>query len=263
MTIDTDRYERALVVTAHPDDVDFGIAGAVAVLTAAGVEVGYLVVTDGQAGGFDRDLPRSEMPRIRRSEQTAAAAAVGVHDVTFLGRVDGEVAADLDLARAISRVIRQRRPDLVITSSPDHNHRRIGASHPDHRAVGSATLDAVHPFARNPFAFPELLDEEGLEPWIVGEVWLIGDERPDRFLDVTATVDAKLAALHAHRSQLTDPDGLEQRVRAWLSATARHAGMPDGRLAEAVRVIEIDQLPRDDRPVDGRAADDDAADARP
>ena len=236
-----DQFSRALVVTAHPDDVDFGIAGTVALLTRAGVEVGYCVVTDGQAGGFDRDVPREEIPRIRRNEQVAAAEQVGVGHVSFLGRVDGEVTGDLDLARDVSREIRRVRPDLVITSTPERNYRLVGASHPDHRRVGDATLDAVYPFARNPFAFPELLDEEGLEPWIVGEVWLIGDPAPDRFLDVTEVVDRKLAAIRAHRSQLTDPEEVEARVRDWLARTARAGGLPEGRLAEAVRVVRIDR----------------------
>ncbi len=245
MEFDPARYARALVVTAHPDDVDFGLGATISMLTGAGVDVAYLLVTDGQAGGFDRDVPRSEMPRIRREEQRAAAAAVGVDDVRFLGRVDGEVVADHALARDISRRIREHRPDLVITSSPERNYRAVGASHPDHRAVGDATLDAVYPFARNPFAYPELLEDEGLDAWIVAEVWLMGDEQPDLVVDVTDAVDRKLAALHEHRSQLTDPDMTDDRVREWLARTAEHAGLPDGRLAEAVRVVRIEKLPRD------------------
>lgn len=234
-------YQRALVVTAHPDDVDFGAAGTVALLTGAGVEVAYCVVTDGQAGGFDRDVPRERIPEIRRAEQRAAAAEVGVGDVRFLGRVDGEVVADLALARDVSRVIRDVRPDLVITSTPERNYRMVGAGHPDHRRVGDATLDAVYPFARNPFAFPELLEQEGLEPWVVGEVWLLGDPAPDRFVDVTEVVDRKLAAIRAHASQLTDLDALEERVRGWLGRTARAGGLGEGRLAEAVRVVRIER----------------------
>jgi LmbE family N-acetylglucosaminyl deacetylase len=240
-----DRYERALVVTAHPDDVDFMFAGGVARLVEAGVDVAYLIVTDGQAGGFDRDVPREQMPTIRRAEQTAAAAALGVTDVRFLGLVDGEVAADLDLARHVSRRIREHRPDLVITTTPERNYRRVGASHPDHRAVGEATLDAVYPFARNPFAFPELLADEGLEPWVVAEVWLGGHPQPDLHVDVTDVLERKLAALRAHASQLTDPGALAGRIHEWMAATAAEGGLADGRLAEAVRVVQIEQLPRE------------------
>ena len=234
-------FDRALVVTAHPDDVDFGIAGTVALLTEAGVQVSYCIVTDGQAGGFDRATPREEIPAIRRAEQTAAAEAVGVSDVRFLGRVDGEVVNDLALARDLSREIRRVRPDLVLTSSPERNYRFVGASHPDHRRVGDATLDAVYPFARNPFAFPELLEDEGLDAWIVGEVWLLGAPDPDRFLDITDVAERKFAAIEAHASQVADPAALRERVTDWLVRTASVAGFPDGRLAEAVKVVRVER----------------------
>ncbi len=242
-TIPTDddlrAYERMLVVTAHPDDVDFGAAGTVARLVGLGCQIAYLIVTDGQAGGSDRGVPRDQMPTLRRAEQMAAAAEVGVTDVTFLGLVDGEVVADLALAESISRAIRRHRPDLVITFSPERNYRRIGVSHPDHRAVGGATLDAVYPFARNPFAFPGLLDDEGLEPWIVREVWLQGDELSDLFVEVTDVIDRKLAAIASHASQVADEVVLGERVRGWLADGARRGGLPEGRLAESFRVVHI------------------------
>lgn len=238
--LDPDDIHRALVVTAHPDDVDFGAAGTVATLTTRGVDVRYCVVTDGQAGGFDRDLDRAEMPRIRREEQRAAAAAVGVDEVSFLGRVDGAVVNDHALARALSRRIREVEPQLVITSSPERNYRAIGASHPDHRAVGAATLDAVYPFARNPFAFPELLDEEGLEPFVVREVWIMGGPEDDHVVDVTDQLERKLAAIDAHVSQLTDPVAMHERIRAWTSGTAERHGLPSGRHAESFRRLFIE-----------------------
>ena len=147
---------RVLVVTAHPDDADFGSAGSVALFVDRGVEVTYLLVTDGDAGGNERTLDNSGMAELRRAEQRAAAKAVGVTDVRFLGYSDGQVVPSLELRRAIARVIRQVRPDLVITHHPDRNYQFIAPSHPDHRAVGGATLDAVYPDARNPYAFPEL-----------------------------------------------------------------------------------------------------------
>ncbi|MFC7590091.1 PIG-L deacetylase family protein [Nonomuraea antimicrobica] len=169
---------RVLVVTAHPDDADFASAGTVALFVDRGVEVTYLLVTDGDAGGNERTLDNSGMAELRRSEQLAAAKAVGVSDVRFLGRPDGRVVPSLELRKAIARVIRQVRPDLVITHHPDRNYRSIAPSHPDHRAVGGATLDAVYPDARNPYAFPELIEEEGLEAWTVREVWLNGGATP-------------------------------------------------------------------------------------
>jgi LmbE family N-acetylglucosaminyl deacetylase len=146
--------ERALVVTAHPDDVDFGAAGTVAALTDAGVVVTYCLVTDGQAGGFDHTIPRREMASIRREEQTKAAAEVGVTDLRFLGFMDGTVEVTMELRHDISLIIREVRPQVVITQSPLRNLASTYGSHPDHTATGEATMCAVYPDARNPFAFP-------------------------------------------------------------------------------------------------------------
>ena len=229
---------RILIITAHPDDVDFGAAGTVASWTDAGIDVRYAVVTDGDAGGSDASIPRPEMARLRRAEQTAAAKQVGVHDLRFLGYPDGRVEATIGLRRDLARVIREVRPDRVVCQSPERNYARPGASHPDHRAVGSAALDAVYPDARNPFAFPRLLSEDGLEAWTVREVWFSGSPTPNHYVDITDTFGRKLAALRAHVSQIRDPDGLEDMLRGWLSRSAAQGGLPDGRLAEAFQVLQ-------------------------
>lgn len=228
--------ERMLVVVAHPDDVDFGSAGTMACLAAKGVHITYCLVTDGDAGGFDPSISRLEMAAIRRKEQTAAAATVGVHDLVFLGYPDGRVEVTLGLRRDITRVIRQVRPDVVVTQSPERNLDRIFASHPDHLAAGEATLSAVYPDSRNPFAFPELL-EAGHEPWTVPEVWLAGHHAATDAIDVTEYVDLKLQALLCHESQHPDPVAMQERVRGWMSATATAMGLPEGRLAEGFRVV--------------------------
>jgi LmbE family N-acetylglucosaminyl deacetylase len=234
-----------LVVTAHPDDVDFGTAGTVAAFTSAGLDVSYCIVTNGEAGGSDRAMARSEMAALRQDEQRAAAAVVGVSDVRFLGHPDGRVQATLQLRRDISRVIRQVRPERVITQSPERNWEFIYASHPDHMAAGEAAVDAVYPDARNPFAHPELLEGEGLEPWSVPELWIMGpgsgsDPAGSRIaVDTTATIDRKLAALMCHKSQMTDPDAIAARVRAAGLAVGKAAGLPEGRTAEAFRVTRI------------------------
>ena len=229
--------ERALVVMAHPDDVDFGSAGTVAVLTDAGVEVVYCLVTDGDAGGFDLSIARPDMAAMRREEQTRAAKEVGVERLVFLGHADGRVVADLTLRRDISRVIRQVRPTVVIQQSPELNLARIYASHPDHLATAQACLAAVYPDARNPFAHTELLDE-GLEPWSVPEVWIAGGPTPGDAIDVTDQVERKLRALLAHETQHQDPTGVEERVRAWMQLTAQAFGLPEGRMAEAYQVVD-------------------------
>lgn len=228
------------MVTAHPDDVDFGAAGTVAAFTSAGVDVTYCIVTNGDAGGSDRTMSRAEMAVLRQDEQRAAAAVVGVNDVRFLAHPDGMVQASLELRRDISRVIRQVRPERVITQSPERNWAAIFASHPDHLAAGEAAVCAVYPDARNPFAHPELLDE-GLEPWSVGQLWVMSpwDERAGIAVETSATVERKVAALLSHKSQIDDPEGVKQRILEWARAQAEGAGLPPGSSAELFRVTLI------------------------
>ena len=237
MTLADADVERALVVVAHPDDVDFGAAGTVATWVDAGIEVTYCLVTNGDAGGFDPTVPRSEIAGIRQAEQRAAAAEVGVTDVRFLGYPDGRLYVTHELRRDISRVIRQVRPQRVLTQSPDRNYARIYASHPDHLAAGEAALCAVYPDARNPFAHPELLADEGLADWAVAEVWLMSADA-DRWVDVTETFDRKLTALRRHVSQVAHLTDLDDRIRGWLTLQASAAGLPEGRLAEAFRIVD-------------------------
>ena len=236
--LDDAEVARILAITAHPDDIDFGAAGTIARWTDAGIEVIYCVVTDGDAGGLDEDVPRAEVPALRRAEQVAAAKCVGVHDVRFLGHPDGRVEATLDLRRDLARVIRQVRPDRVVCPSPERNYARMPASHPDHRAVGSAALDAVYPDARNPFAFPQLLDDEGLEPWEVAEVYMVTLTDGDIGVDITEAIDRKVEALLCHESQIDDRDGRAALVRDWATACAADLGLPQGRLAECFRRVD-------------------------
>lgn len=227
---------RALVVAAHPDDIDYGAAGTIASWTAAGIEVAYCIATRGDAGGFD-DTPRELMSELREKEQRAAAAEVGVHDVTFLDYPDGRLYVTNELRRDITRQIRRVRPHRVIGPSPERDWQHIGRSHPDHLAVGEATLDAVYPDARNPFAHPELLGDEGLAAWAVSELWIAGGPDPDRYVDITDTFDRKIAALRAHASQTAHFDDLPGRLRTWLAAAGRAGGLPEGHLAESFRVV--------------------------
>jgi LmbE family N-acetylglucosaminyl deacetylase len=232
------KVARVLVIAAHPDDVDFGAAGTIAQWTDAGLEVSYCVVTNGEAGGSDRSVTRTQMAVIRQAEQTAAAKQVGVYDLHFLGYPDGRVEATIALRRDLARVIRLLRPDRVVCQSPERNYARMGASHPDHRAVGAAALDAVYPDSRNPFAFPELLTDEKLEPWTVREVWITASPAAATYVDITDTFARKVAALRCHVSQISDPEGLEEFLRGWLSRAATQGGLPDGRLAEAFQVLQ-------------------------
>jgi LmbE family N-acetylglucosaminyl deacetylase len=230
--------ERALVVVAHPDDVDFGASGTIATWVDAGIEVAYCLVTSGDAGGFD-DTPREKMPALRQAEQRAAAQVLGVKDVTFLGYPDGQLVASYELRRDISRQIRRVRPQRVLTQSPERNYLRIGASHPDHRAAGAAALDAVYPDARNPFAHPELLADEGLAEWTVPEVWLMAapPSLQNTWVDITDVFDRKVAALTEHVSQTAHMDDLPGLLRRWTGANAAAGKLPEGRLAEVFQVI--------------------------
>jgi len=230
---DVEGIGRILVVVAHPDDCDFGCAATTARWTDAGVEVSYCIVTDGQAGGHDRSVPRERMAAIRRAEQTAAAKVVGVTDITFLGYPDGELTVSHELRRDITRVMRLKRPDRVVTQSPERSWNRIFASHPDHLAAAEAAICAVYPDSRNPFAHRELLVEEGLEPHTVRELWVMGSpERVNYWSDVSSTADRKLEALRCHRSQYQEWEPLEERVRGWLRAGAESAGLGPEAAAE-------------------------------
>jgi LmbE family N-acetylglucosaminyl deacetylase len=230
--IEDSTVERALVVMAHPDDVDFALAGTVATWTDAGIAVSYCIVTSGDAGGFDPTVPRGEIAGIRQAEQRAAAGVVGVSDVRFLGRVE----VTLDLRRDIARVIREVRPQRLVSPSSQRHMVRMPASHPDHLAVGEATLCALYPDARNPFAF---LDELGdLEAWTVLETWVTGMERVNHYVDVTEVFERKKAALAEHHSQILDVDNLDRLLRGWLGGNAEAAGWPAGRYAEAFWVMD-------------------------
>ena len=236
--LDNAEVARILVIVAHPDDVDFGAAGTIAQWTDAGIDVRYCIVTNGDAGGSDPSISRADMGRLRQAEQTAAAKQVGVSELTFLGYPDGRVEATLELRKDLSRVIRMVRPDRVVCPSAERNYTRIGTSHPDHRAVGSAALDAVYPDSRNQFAFPELLAEEKLEPWTVREVWISASPEPTHYVDITDTFPRKAAALRAHASQIADFDQLQERLLGMTTRLAEQGGLPEGRLAEAFLVIQ-------------------------
>lgn len=236
MAMPDENVERILVIAAHPDDVDFGVAGTVATWTDLGIAVTYCMVTNGDAGGFDPAIARSEIAGIRQAEQTAAAKEVGVHELVFLGHPDGYLEPTLTLRRDLARVIRQVRPQRVVCQAATRNLDRIFASHPDHLAAGEATMCAVYPDARNEFWCPELV-AEGHQPWSVSEVWIMGGQEPNHFVDVTVQVERKLAALRRHESQHRNPDGVIEMVSAWLLVSGKTAGLPEGHSAEVFRVV--------------------------
>lgn len=232
---DNSDIERVLVVSAHPDDADFGAGGTIAAWVAAGLQVTELYVTRGEQGGRP-DVDPGGIPLRREAEQRAASARRGVHDVRFLeGHRDGWVAPTPELVRDLVAVIREVRPQRVLCQSPERNYERLHASHPDHLAAGEAIIRAVYPAAENPFAWPEL----GLPFWHVGEIWLAAHPAPDHVVDVTDTFDQKVAALHEHASQTGHREELETFLRGWASSVASAQGLPEGRLAEVFKVIAL------------------------
>jgi LmbE family N-acetylglucosaminyl deacetylase len=231
-------FERALAIIAHPDDAEFWAGGTIAAWTAAGVAVSYVVLTDGEGGGFDQAVHRTDIPKVRRAEQRRAAEMLGVREVTFLGLPEGGfLTPSTDLHVDLVRSIRRCQPQRLITWSPQWNWQRFRSCHPDHLATGAAVLRAVYPDAGNPFAFPFLRTEEQLEPWTVPELWLLNSPQVNHYVDVTSTFERKVEAVLAHASQVPDPSQLPSRLRDRLTPNTTAAGMPDGHLAEAFHVV--------------------------
>ncbi|MCH7789572.1 MAG: PIG-L family deacetylase [Acidobacteria bacterium] len=224
-----------MVIVAHPDDIDFGMAGTAGALVDAGAEVSYCLVSSGEAG-IPEDMDRDELREMRIREQTAAAAAVGVSDLLWLGQPDGALVADLHLRKVISQAIREVKPDLVLTQSPERRWDRAFASHPDHLAVAEATMAAVYPDARNPHAHPELA-AAGHEPHAVNEVWVGMLEPVDVFVDISAVIDRKIKALSSHTSQVSWISDVDALLRGWAIEMAEANGLPAGSMIESFRRV--------------------------
>jgi LmbE family N-acetylglucosaminyl deacetylase len=217
-----EKIERVLVVTAHPDDAEFGAGGTVAKLARQGCEITYLILTNGDNGSSDRSMAPERLARVREEEQRNAARVLGVERVQFLGYPDGDLEDTRDLRRDVSREIRRWRPDLVIAQNPNRSY-NLGISHRDHRIAGGVVLDCVYPLARDHMAFPELLPE--FEPHKVAEVYVMQWENPHLVVDISETMDLKLKALACHVSQVGNRfEAVEKRVRE----RGHECGAPQG-----------------------------------
>jgi LmbE family N-acetylglucosaminyl deacetylase len=207
--------QKILVILAHPDDPEFFCGATLANWARQGHEIHYFLLTCGDKGYKDTSATADEICRVRHAEQNAAAAVIGVKSVLFLDHEDGYLLPTLDLRREVVRVIRQVKPDILVTCDPNHLYsgdRHI--NHPDHRYAGQVVLDAVFPAAGNPFFFPELLKENGLEPHSPREVWVSLTNTPNVTLDVTGSWEVKIEALKKHVSQIGDPAEFEERMRS-------------------------------------------------
>ncbi len=232
-------YSRAMVVVAHPDDAEYGCSGTVAKWCRLGWEVVYVLCTDGSKGTEDRSLTSEQLVEIRKNEQLEAGKILGLKEVAFLGYPDGYLEPTLDLRRDIVRQIRKHKPDILITTNPGRelgNGRYIG--HPDHIAAGEAALSAVFPSARDHLAFPELLEEEGLEPHKVSEVWMMrfGRDSDRHSILEEQDVETSANALRAHASQISDPENTGTWMKEWRAKTGARIGV---KYSEAFKAFKM------------------------
>ncbi len=230
----TEQLQRAMVITAHPDDAEFTVAGTVARWVRDGQEVIYVICTDGSRGSNDPNVEPAALAITRKAEQDAAARVLGVNEVVYLDYEDGTLEPTLSLRRDLTRTIRRYRPRIVVC--PDPTMRFYGndyLNHPDHRAAGDAALDAVFPSAGTRYIFPELL-AEGLEPYDVKEVYIHGHPTPNQWIDISGTIECKIAALEQHKSQVGGWEGLGEGIRAWAKEAGAGQGMA---FAEAFKRI--------------------------
>ena len=230
--------ERVLVVVAHADDIEFGMAGTVARWTDGGAQVTYCIVTDNSSGSNDPAVQKADLIATRQQEQLASAAAVGVTDVRFLGYPDGMLTASLELRRDLTRLIREIRPDIVACQDPSIVFvEDFYINHPDHRAAGEAAVYATFPSAETRPIFPELL-AEGYEPHKVRYLYMMLTEKPTLWVDVSATHERKLNALRCHASQLNE-EAVEM-VRQWDAEAGKAQDMA---FAEIFRVMQLNEPP--------------------
>lgn len=238
--------ERVMVIYAHPDDAEFGCSGTAAKWAREGVEITYVLVTNGASGSSDPEMTREKLAAIRAKEQKQAADILGVKDVIMLGFEDGYLYPDLELRKAIARVIRQGKPDAIISQDP--TSRFLAPSyinHPDHIAVGEVVMRSINPDASSGLMFPELWKEEGLDPHKPNALLVMNFAEGDVFVDITDTIDLKVKALEAHVSQLGDwPVGefIRERNRQ-IGEAARKRGLEGAfEFAESYRLFRLEEF---------------------
>lgn len=227
--------QRAMVIMAHPDDPEFSCAGTVARWAQAGAEICYVLCTSGDVGIAEAGMTKAKAAKIREAEERDAANILGVNDVIFLGEPDGMLQPTLELRKKLVREIRRFRPEVVITGDPTvvwASDRYI--NHPDHRAASTAALDAIFPAAGQPNLFEEL-ESEGLSAHKPRKVYVTTWGEVDIYVNISETIELKIEALRAHKSQMKDNDP-EERIKAW--AAERGKGKEMG-FAEAFRVITL------------------------
>lgn len=227
--------ESALVIVAHPDDIEFSCAGTLARWAAAGTRIYYVLCTSGEVGIAEPGMSKEKATMIREEEQLRAARVIGAEEVVFLREPDGMLQPTIELRKKLVREIRRFRPEVVICGDPTI----VWAgdtyiNHPDHRAAATAALDATFPAAGQPHLFEEL-EAEGYFAHKPRKVFVTGWSQTDYYINITATIDKKIAALRAHESQMKDWDP-EPRIKEWA---AEHARGKEMEYAEAFRVVTL------------------------
>ncbi len=221
-------FERAMVVVAHPDDAEVQCAGTLALWAEEGKRITYVVMTKGDKGTQDPDMDGDTLFNIRKEEQMRAAEEVGVEKVIFVGHRDGELEVTMERRRALTRILREHQPEVLVTHDPWMRYQL----HPDHRASGTLALDAMIS-ARDRLYFPEQIGQ-GLQPCRVRRALLFASDQPDFHVDITSTIDRKLKALGLHESQVGQWGNWKDRIRQRAEAAGESQGL---KYAEAFKKL--------------------------
>lgn len=236
MTQEQQEIKRGMIIVAHPDDGEFGAAGTIALWASQGIEMTYVICTDGSKGSSDPNISAENLIKTRREEQIAAAKELGAKTVEFLNYPDAYLEHTLELRRDVTRMIRKHKPDRVLCQAPYRSLSGNGyLNHPDHLAAGDTAMAAIYPTARDRLTFPELL-AEGYEPHKVREVYIMGAESPDTWVDITETVDKKISSLEKHASQVRGGEEFAKRIRERAAHTAEGHEM---QYAECFKVFHL------------------------
>jgi LmbE family N-acetylglucosaminyl deacetylase len=234
--LDWAQITRALVIVAHPDDADIICGGTCIEMARRGIQVTYMVLTNGDKGNHNPEITRNQLIAMRQIEQRAAAARSGVHEVLFMGEEDGFLRPRKAIRKRVTREIRRIRPELIICTNPDRYF--VGDSyinHPDHRNAGLVAIEAIFPAADNPMFYPDMADE-GYHPHKIKYLLVHGHDKPDLKVDITEHIDVKIEAVLCHVSQFSDPAGAQKRWRETWGEAQEDGGV---RYFEAYKVMKF------------------------
>ncbi|MDP2735906.1 MAG: PIG-L deacetylase family protein [bacterium] len=226
------KKRKFLVISAHPDDLDFACGGTMAKLTGEGNEVVELIVSDGSKGSHKVGFGGRKLAAVREKEERKAAKVLRAKEVHFLKEKDGELENTRALRKKLAAFMRKVKPDVVLSGEPSYAFENTYRSHRDHRMAAEAVFDAIYPAVGNASFFPELL-KKGLKPHQIGELWFWGATKPDKRVDISKTMELKIKALACHESQIVDMKGMAERIRERARETGR------GRYVEAFRVLKL------------------------